>query len=602
MKRNDKHKTPIFRVLRFFNTVKYMSCRQWFYRIRNTLLKIKTRKPITKHIYDYTPVFYMYNSRKINEKAVCNAERIIKNRFEIVSGINICFESDDIDWDLVNNNYRLICFRFNSFKYLLDLSDAYKITKNKAYIYKGFALIKNWHKRCGYIIKGDKWNPYVIAERIMNWIGFFSEYADDCDFKENLLSWIASQAAELKKTIEYQMGANHLLSEAKALMYAGVFLKDKKLYDYGRRILKKEFNSQFLGDGGNFERSISYHIEALQQYFEAVMLMRNIKDAEEKNLTELMIDPYVYLNSMICADGHIPLINDSAYDYPFDAKDFLNTSLPLFGTEAPNGVSGAYSMRWSNNPQKLNINWVTDAFHRSTGFYLEHYSINNTQYSFFFDAGKVGADINPGHAHADSLNILWVSDEGPIIVDSGVFTYKPGNDRDLCRGTAAHNTIEIDDTDSSEVWAAFRMAKRANTRIEKYNSTKENVLLSASHDGYAKVLKKPVIHKRTMKLNKVTGKIDIEDSLVGRGKHKGVISFHMAPNCKIESKDSYTIIINDKYVLKCSEKICLVDSKIAQLFGVLSSSICIRAIFFFEGDKNISTEISHRTGEIEANG
>ncbi len=36
-------------------------------------------------------------------------------------------------------------------------------------------------------------------------------------------SSIWSQAKELKSSVEYQLGANHLLSEGKALMYAGAF-------------------------------------------------------------------------------------------------------------------------------------------------------------------------------------------------------------------------------------------------------------------------------------------------------------------------------------------------------------------------------------------
>ena len=49
----------------------------------------------------------------------------------------------------------------------------------------------------------------------------------------------------------------------------------------------------------------------------------------------------------------------------------------------------------------------------------------------------------------------------PLLVDTGTSTYAPGPVRDYERSTAAHNTVEVDGANSTEVWGAFRAARRA---------------------------------------------------------------------------------------------------------------------------------------------
>ena len=67
----------------------------------------------------------------------------------------------------------------------------------------------------------------------------------------------------------------------------------------------------------------------------------------------------------------------------------------------------------------------------------------------------------PAHAHADSLGCVAYVDGAPLLVDTGTSGYAPGPARDRERSTAAHNTVELDGTDSTEVWGAFRAGRRA---------------------------------------------------------------------------------------------------------------------------------------------
>ena len=77
------------------------------------------------------------------------------------------------------------------------------------------------------------------------------------------------------------------------------------------------------------------------------------------------------------------------------------------------------------------------------------------------DVGPPCPEELPAHAHADTLGCLVHVDGAPLLVDTGTSTYAPGPVRSYERSTAAHNTAEVDGTDSTEVWGAFRAGRRA---------------------------------------------------------------------------------------------------------------------------------------------
>ena len=100
------------------------------------------------------------------------------------------------------------------------------------------------------------------------------------------------------------------------------------------------------------------------------------------------------------------------------------------------------------------------------------------------DVGAPCPDELPAHAHADTLGCLVHVDGVPLLVDTGTSTYAPGPLRSYERSTAAHNTVGIDGTDSTEVWGAFRAARRARVRDVVARADTGVVTVAASHDGF----------------------------------------------------------------------------------------------------------------------
>jgi len=139
--------------------------------------------------------------------------------------------------------------------------------------------------------------------------------------------------------------------------------------------------------------------------------------------------------------------------------------------------------------------------------------------------GGVGPDHLPGHGHCDSLSFEWWVDGVPIIVDTGTLSYVVGAPRAACRSTRAHNTIEIDAYEQHEMWAAFRVARRAtvHARLDSDNAIEADLI--PWHDGQIRVTRRFVFDETTTR---------IEDRAAGPGSHAFVSRMHLHPDCEIE--------------------------------------------------------------------
>jgi uncharacterized heparinase superfamily protein len=134
------------------------------------------------------------------------------------------------------------------------------------------------------------------------------------------------------------------------------------------------------------------------------------------------------------------------------------------------------------------------------------------------------------------------------LVNSGTSLYEQGKERLRQRGTAAHNTVQIDKENSSEVWASFRVAKRAHpfnlqTRVED-----EFVVAQCSHDGYQRLPGRN-IHQRKWRLDNHSFKIT--DIIEGRFQ-SAAARYHLHPEIQVNG-DNELQLPNGKTVKYMSE-------------------------------------------------
>jgi uncharacterized heparinase superfamily protein len=186
----------------------------------------------------------------------------------------------------------------------------------------------------------------------------------------------------------------------------------------------------------------------------------------------------------------------------------------------------------------------------------------------------------PGHAHADTLSFELAINDQRVIVNSGTSLYGISNERARQRSTSAHSTVEVDNSNSSEVWSGFRVAKRARpfNLICDFNGypVSKKFRIECSHDGYLQT-NKNVTHTRIWELN--DKKLNIRDSLIGNS--KSIVSrFYFHPTVdivlngsEITASDKGKRLVNLNF--NFHESIEIIDSTYHDKFGTSKPNKCV---------------------------
>ncbi|MCE7902072.1 MAG: heparinase [Gammaproteobacteria bacterium PRO9] len=381
-------------------------------------------------------------------------------------------------------------------------------------------LIDSWIKDVP-VGAEDAWEPYPISLRIVNWLKYFLALPEPPP--QAWMGSLSQQVAALDGDIEYHLLANHLLKNGKALVFAGACCEGEAAARYlarGLKIVLAEADEQVLPDGGHFERSPMYHCIVLEDYLDLVNLLGanpGVVSAEAlEKLTATARRAATYLAGILGGNGDIPLFNDAAYGITRPARDVLAYA---------GQVLGPLEQPATNGPRRICF--------PDTGVYGYRHGGD----SLVIDAGPVGPDYQPGHTHCDTLSYeLYVAGR-PIIVDSGTFDYEPGAFRHYLRSTAAHSTVRIDGEEQSEIWGAFRVARRARPRDVSLGEWQDGRLVFAGeHDGYRRLRGRPV-HRRVVEMETATeskARWTIRDSVSGSGSHEVESFIHLHPDVQVE--------------------------------------------------------------------
>ena len=335
--------------------------------------------------------------------------------------------------------------------------------------------------------------PYPTSLRGINWIRFLSYHSvNDNDLNKDLFR----QYEILLDNLEYHLLGNHLLENGFSLLFGGYYFKEDKFYNKAIEIITRELDEQILSDGAHFELTPMYHQIILSRVLDCINLIANNTWKDGNNL-QVLVD---YASSMLgwlkevsYSSLDVPMFNDSAHDIAPSTKTLFD-----------------YAERLGVNIGKIKLN--------ESGYR----KIKRLNYECILDIGNIKAEYIPGHTHADTFNFEVRIDGMPFIVDSGIGTYESNSKRHIERSTKSHNTVEVMNVNSSEVWGGFRVGNRAIvSKIKESNSE-----ISATHDGYLRRFN--VLHTR--KWNFKDHYIIIEDLLSNSSKAKFYIHFHPSVN------------------------------------------------------------------------
>ena len=360
---------------------------------------------------------------------------------------------------------------------------------------------------------GTGWEPFPTSRRIVNWITWAlrgHRLSPEC------VESLANQARWLYPRLETNILGNHLLANAKALAFSGLFFEGAESDAWmarGLAVLERELEEQILAHGGHLELSPMYHATVLEDLLDLRNLRNVYGDAVPPrwaSALDAMMVPVPpmrrWLRAMCHPDGEIGFFNDAALDVapaPADLDRYAR-ALGFGADDAP-------------------LDGVTEL---SPSGYIR---IAGPRLLALLDVARIGPDYLPAHAHADTLSFECSLDGHRLLVNSGTSCYGSSVERQRQRGTASHNTVVVEGADSSEVWGGFRVARRARPFALTVTSGRE-VVVACAHDGYRRLRGRPV-HRRQWTVS--DGALVVEDT-VSNPQASAQARFHIHPDVRIE--------------------------------------------------------------------
>ena len=464
---------------RYFHTIRYLKLSQIIWRVFRRFKLTDTSKQEL--------IAERETKNKWHEIRLSEIHIVDELGFNFLNDKHI-FE-DSVDW---NDKDREMLWLFN-LHYFDDLNAPIDCDKN-LWLRN---LVNDWIFN-NPPLSGVGWESYPLSLRIVNWIKWILNGEPTNDL---LLDSLKVQANILSQNIEYHLYGNHILANAKALIFAGLFFKGEKAEKWlklGLEIYDAQLNEQVLSDGGHFELSPMYQNIILNDLLDLINLagtynhlkLKKYKDIWKSKASSMLL----WANTMSHPDGEISFFNDAAFGIAPPYKSLLKYANAV-------GVKNDFF-----EEKKLSN---TEVVHLMQSGYL---CVEQKNLFAILDCAAIGPDYLPGHGHADSLSFELSLYGHRVLVNSGVSRYGVSDERVHERGTSAHNTVRINGLDSSEVWSGFRVAKRAYPFDLLIDEGDDEVNISCSHDGY-KRLRDPVIHNRLWCFSQ--NLMTISDQLIG---------------------------------------------------------------------------------------
>jgi uncharacterized heparinase superfamily protein len=403
---------------------------------------------------------------------------------------------------------------------------------------------------------GIGWDPYPVSRRMVNWIKW--------SLGGNLLmpkarQSLAVQARWLTRRIESHLQGNHVFANAKALIYAGLYFEGEepeRWLERGLSIMRAEIAEQVLTDGGHFERSTMYHAGFMEDMLDTIGIMQAYGCKVDAAWRETIARMMAWLEAMSHPDMGIAFFNDAAFGISPAPAQLRNYAARLNITVEPFGRVGVRRLMPSG-----------------------YVSIDLPPFFLVCDVAPIGPDHLPAHAHADALSFEMSFKDRRVFVNSGTSEYGVSAERQRQRGTAAHNTLVLDDENSSEVWAGFRVARRSRVRLLGVRAEDSVFSVVGEHDGYRRLHGRN-IHRRSWTLT--AHELLIEDTVEGRFR-SAKCYFHLHPEIHVQRGRRSELQLSDssgallEVRFEGAAVVDVMDSTWHPEFGIAMASRCIVA-------------------------
>ena len=549
--------------------------------------QFETIEQICQHLrHDGRPFFSSFRDRNSTVSAlrhywqgaekqiVESADEIVRGKFDLLGWTGLEF-GDPINWhwepisgkvaplthwsriDYLSPEVcgdKKIIWELNRHQHFVKLGQAYWLTEDETYARCFAEHIESWMDANPPKV-GINWaSSLEIAFRSISWLWAIHFFKHSPALSPEILTRIVKclhlNAHHLEDYLSTYFSPNtHLTGEALGLFYLGTVLPEydeaERWRETGTRILIDQMRRQVRPDGVYFEQSSYYQRYTVDFYTHFVVLSRltgqTVPGIVDEKL-QLLLDHLLYITR---PDGTTPLFGDEdggrlmkldgratndfraalsngaslfkRGDYKSVAGELAEETLWLLGAEGMKEFETTVSQCPSDTSRAF----------QSGGYYVMRDAWNSQANFLLFDGGPHGA-LNGGHAHADALAIQIASTGVPMLEDAGTYTYTGSSrERDLFRGSAAHNVLLVDGQPSSLPHGPFSWKTTATSTPVSWLSEKRFDFVEGKHDGYER-LPDPVVHKRSILFLKNDYWI-LRDQVLASDVHQVELLFHFAP-------------------------------------------------------------------------
>ena len=459
------------------------------------------------------------------------------------------FRMPYLDFDHVGD--AKVTWELSRHQHLVTLAKAYRLTGEGRYAQELFRQWYDWQEQNPYGI-GINWaSSLEVAFRSLSWLWIW-HLLDGCSvvpehFWFDLRRALALNARHISRFLSTYFSPNtHLLGEGVGLFFIGTLCPElhsaRRWQERGWQIVLSEAERQVRPDGMHFEQSLYYHVYALDFFLHARLLARvnGIRvPVQFDQTTEKMLD----VISAMGQAGSLPRFGDDDGGRLFDSRrnhvenlvDPLATGAALF--DRPDFKAAVGGIReetvWLLGIEGVGQFEKLPSTRRAmSSFCLEPSGIYVMSSSKPVQSQLV-IDVGPqqtgriGHRHADALSVQLAAGGKMLLIDPGTLAYvDSAPQRDWFRGTAAHNTMQIDRSHQAESAGPFNWNNLPSANVDCWMTGKNFDFFAASHDGYQR-LSDPVRHTRAVFHLKSSFWL-IRDVLQGAGKHHLEASWHFA--------------------------------------------------------------------------
>ena len=355
--------------------------------------------------------------------------------------VTFLHESEGFCWDQpwhFEERSHLWNFNLHYFEFLHSLVKEFQETGHGEYLDKTVQMIRGWIKHNPARVGGDGWSAYTISLRLINWMAYESAVQShlDASFREELEASIYEQYCYLSTHLEKDILGNHYFDNLKTLVLCALFFDDGQALAGFLKEFLRECGREILPDGMHFELSPMYHKIVLEGMLRVAVGLREAgkPNDELEKMVSKMIDAAFSMERDL---SRTPLFNDSGD----------NVAKPL-----------AALLKFADT--HLGITPTCRDALPDSGYYF----FSNGPWRLVVDAGAAGPDYIPGHSHCDAMSFELYRDGVPYLVNCGTYAYQC-QERRYFRSTEAHNTVQVAGVEQSEIWSAFRLARRSRTKV-----------------------------------------------------------------------------------------------------------------------------------------